>query len=614
MATLTPAQVAALVKAAGFPESVHVTMVAICRAESGYRVEAIGGPNRNGTYDRGLFQINDVHKLDKARLTSDATYNTEQAKRIYDGQGLKAWSTYSSGAYQKYTDEARQGVAQAASATGSPVLPGSSSGTSASTDTGDSGVKIFYGPMGGQFVIAGIGSPLTAAQETLSPLQPLKILGSEMWGDISTMVIGAPTFEAGIETIPNLKFTIADPGAEFTLKNKFWSRGLRVQYADLNLRIDQIAFEPGGHGSGQVTITAIDDAAYGLKNLRGPKTIKGTTPTFWLASELDDINVPSLTHLLGEAMVSQNLTSRDVPDAQGSTIDGEAPSAWTTVVRLAQERGKRFFISGTRVIFGSSAFAMRWCAPGSLRLSYAPTLPEGERWLSMPTSRLVTVGWRSYIMEITGRIPLSRALFFRPGVSVMVRDTPAFIDSDPVEMMCASVSFTLGTDVDGAEITLIEPVDPPPKPPQNLDPNDGNTAVASADTISGGDGQIDRFVSIALTQAGKRYVFGAEASPSDPDPRAFDCSELVQWAAARAGITPAVPDGSANQRAHCTPISVPVGVNLKGALLFQPGHVAISLGNGRVIEAANPKDGVRQGSASRDWSGAGRIPGAQGYR
>jgi len=45
------------------------------------------------------------------------------------------------------------------------------------------------------------------------------------------------------------------------------------------------------------------------------------------------------------------------------------------------------------------------------------------------------------------------------------------------------------------------------------------------------------FVTIAMTQRGDPYIFGAETSFNDPDPGAFDCSELVQWAAARCGVS-----------------------------------------------------------------------------
>jgi cell wall-associated NlpC family hydrolase len=31
-----------------------------------------------------------------------------------------------------------------------------------------------------------------------------------------------------------------------------------------------------------------------------------------------------------------------------------------------------------------------------------------------------------------------------------------------------------------------------------------------------------------MSQVGKQYIFGAEANPNDPNPRDFDCSELVE--------------------------------------------------------------------------------------
>ena len=47
-----------------------------------------------------------------------------------------------------------------------------------------------------------------------------------------------------------------------------------------------------------------------------------------------------------------------------------------------------------------------------------------------------------------------------------------------------------------------------------------------------------------------------------------------------------------------------------GALLFRPGHVAISLGDGRTIEAKGSKYGVGIFSAhNRGWTTGGLIPG-----
>ena len=106
---LSPPQIANNVKLAGFPNNVVNTMVAIARAESDGDPKAKGGPNSNGTYDHGLFQINDVHRSRfglKWHLKYNPSVNAEMAKAVYDSQGLKAWATYNNGAYKKFLDEA----------------------------------------------------------------------------------------------------------------------------------------------------------------------------------------------------------------------------------------------------------------------------------------------------------------------------------------------------------------------------------------------------------------------------------------------------------------------------------------------------------------------------
>lgn len=613
MIILSAAQVAALVVRAGFPDtmvgdvSTRAIIVAICRRESSYQVDALD-PNTAS----GLFKIrwDGNQRYDQRRLLNDPEYNTQAAYEIYQARGLQAWSSYVTGGYLPYLGEARLALAQAAMVVGAPELP------SASTITGAAGIGFGSPPS----QTASVGSVPATAAPPVDVFTPLKIIGSEMWGDYATLIIGTPAFDAGMETIPNLRFTIFDPEGELLFKHRnVFVRGSRVQYLDMDFRIDQVAFEPGPHGSGQLTIIAVHDIAYRLMTLTGAATASGISATQWLARELGTLGYDSNVYLLGEAVTSQAQISRDTGDQAGSAGSAQAPSAWTTMVRLAQELGKRLFLSGSRIVFGSSAFAMRWCAYGSLRLSWhAPPTP-GEQWLNMPSKRETSVGDRSNIMEITGRVPLERARFFRPGVSVVVRNTPSIAGDEWREFICSHVAYSIGVDVDGAEITLLEPVDPPPRPP--APPPSAATPTSAGTVVSGGgaDGQVDRFVAIALQQAGKRYVFGAEAAPSNPNPATFDCSELVEWAAARAGISPKVPDGSAAQRAHCashgTSISVAAGVATKGALLFGSGHVAISLGNGKTIEAMNPSAGVRQGNASgRGWIGAGKIPGAQGYR
>jgi len=124
------------------------------------------------------------------------------------------------------------------------------------------------------------------------------------------------------------------------------------------------------------------------------------------------------------------------------------------------------------------------------------------------------------------------------------------------------------------------------------------------------------FLDSALAQKGDPYVFGAKGAPNDPNPKAFDCSGLTQWAAHQAGFD--LDAGAAHQYHQLKSLGmlIPVdqAVHTPGALLFtfdgepptgaepEEAHVAISLGNGKTIEAANPDDGVNSFDA-----GGGRF-------
>jgi peptidoglycan DL-endopeptidase CwlO len=106
-------------------------------------------------------------------------------------------------------------------------------------------------------------------------------------------------------------------------------------------------------------------------------------------------------------------------------------------------------------------------------------------------------------------------------------------------------------------------VDRAPKPPPHLSPSKATRVIAAA-----------------RSQLGDRYVFGADG------PNAYDCSGLVKYAYAIVGIR--LPHSSAAQAGAGVRVSSP----RPGDLVYIPGHIAIYVGNGRVIEAATPKTGV----------------------
>ena len=96
--------------AAGFLGADLNTANAIAGAESKYNTTAVGGPNKDGTYDYGLMQINSIHNPTAAQKT-DGAANALMAYQIYQAAGNKftPWSTYNSGAYHAYENSTSGG-------------------------------------------------------------------------------------------------------------------------------------------------------------------------------------------------------------------------------------------------------------------------------------------------------------------------------------------------------------------------------------------------------------------------------------------------------------------------------------------------------------------------
>lgn len=94
-----PAEVASLLRQAGFPEAVVGKMVCTAKYESSY-YERASNKNNNGSSDYGLFQINSIHIggtagcPNNASALYDAATNTRCALAIYKMQGINAWYGY----------------------------------------------------------------------------------------------------------------------------------------------------------------------------------------------------------------------------------------------------------------------------------------------------------------------------------------------------------------------------------------------------------------------------------------------------------------------------------------------------------------------------------------
>jgi peptidoglycan DL-endopeptidase CwlO len=142
----------------------------------------------------------------------------------------------------------------------------------------------------------------------------------------------------------------------------------------------------------------------------------------------------------------------------------------------------------------------------------------------------------------------------------------------------------------------------------------GSGAAGAGPATEGGvaAAQLDTALRAAMSRRGLPYVWGAAG------PTAFDCSGLVQWSFAQAGI--AMPRVAADQ-ALAGP-AVPVSRLQPGDLLFYHtdptdptyiSHVAIYLGNGWMIQAPEPGQDVEivPADVGSEFAGAIRVNPAQ---
>ena len=125
-------------------------------------------------------------------------------------------------------------------------------------------------------------------------------------------------------------------------------------------------------------------------------------------------------------------------------------------------------------------------------------------------------------------------------------------------------------------------------------------APAQAPAPAAASGSAAAVVDFALGQVGKPYVWAAAG------PGSYDCSGLTMMAWAQAGVS--LPHSSSAQMSSGTPVSR--SALQPGDLVFYyspVSHVGIYIGNGQIVDAANPSTGVRvAGVDSMPFSGAVR--------
>lgn len=400
-------------------------------------------------------------------------------------------------------------------------------------------------------------------------------------------MLTAAQVELTAEEASEVRLDITDPDLAL-LASGLLTKGATVDVDDLRMELAAFSVQPGSANSGALTLTCRPVAVRRLTERRGPLRMTGVSASQFVEAECAAAAVACVAEP-GPAMPE---VARDTDQPDDST--------WSTFTRLAEEVGYIVFEAAGVVYFGKPTWLTARSAASPLPVGWF-TGNDAERARTVPVCRTTLDG--DVDTEVQVVLPAERARTPRPGGTLRLYGVPHFSRDYLIDRVSYDM---LGGDVD---VQGVIPRDPVPRP-REVREDPGGRDIAAAGGGGGGMGSAAAFVDACLSQQGKPYVFGAEVGGTEPG-RAYDCSELIEWACRRVGVR--IPDGSANQIAYCrskgTEIPVAEAVRTRGALLWHPGHIAVSLGNGKTIEAANRRVGVASLNAGGRFSRGGRVPG-----
>lgn len=611
------AEVVRYAREVGFAGEKLITIVAIAAAESGFDTHAIGDVNltERGEMSVGLWQINYRPSRDKKtstrwpRLNVDPLNNALAAYAISRGAStFKPWSVYTTGAYKKHLDAARAAVGGSTGGTGST---GTTAGTTESTTEPPS-------------------TPVLAnASEPIGPLVTLRIGGQQAAGELGNAVVGGQMdLSAETNVVSELTVELEDKNLELIDRFRL-NIGSPLDYQGLRWQVVEMQLS---QGPANPHLTMVAHPLGAVRMRTGiPTPARGISPTDYMKSLATQAGLK----FIGEPSAPRNtIAPKKKTDQRGSVSIERDETAWEVGQDWAAQLGFYAFEAGGTYYFGSPfhlAKQGRRVQLTSRGLIYGRDLGPVVEMIGTPTC---TASQRSFKragtveqnattgttvtyygtldslkdVAITARVEREPGLTIRPGMSAAVSGTGAF---DSVGLLVRRVKWDL--------LNIHDPVTVEVGTAETLASTgrtEQDTSAATGTTTGGapkaGSKLAVDMVTYMLRQVGDTYVYGAEVRLDDVDPDRFDCSELIEWACHQVGVK--FVDGSINQigaaRRAGLSISVEQAAKTRGALLWTPGHIAVSLGDGKsTVEARGRKYGVVQHIIGNRFREGGKIPG-----
>jgi cell wall-associated NlpC family hydrolase len=578
---------------AGFRGEALVLAVAVAKGESGWDAHAVGDIDlrERGEQSTGLWQVHyrpsrdSGDRIRNPHSNLDPAFNARSAYAISGGGNrFGPWTVYTTGGYLKHMPAARDAVARLDSTAGP------------APKVGDPGV------------------PIKGATRTPSPVGTVRIGGA----DLSYAVLGG-SIDFTINRVSELTVRLSDP--DFLLGQRHRLE-IGAPIGFLGLPWEVVEYESTqGPGTDIVLLKA---------HPTGVVRMREQVPA--AANESATDYMRRLAHAAGLKFIGQPtpgprpMGPADISDPLTTITRKQV--AWEIGEQLAAELGFYAFEAAGTYYFANANYlidnALRvqvvrtsggW-GPNAgplFRALDAPRCRATKRPTDPRNPRNDVRAWANpvqggvfYDVAITARLARDDGEAMRPGMAAVFADVPPFFQG--LRQLVTGVRWSLDS-LHGPVIVTAGTLEQKQGTQQ---PKIDAAADTSTSPARGTKSALDMVI-FMQRQVGDRYIYGAETRLDDPDPNAFDCSELIQWACAQVGVD--FVDGSAAQmaavrRAGLT-LSIADAAYVRGAVLYTPGHIAVSLGDGkRTIEARGSKYGVVEYVVGTGrFKEAGKIPG-----
>ncbi len=227
--------------------------------------------------------------------------------------------------------------------------------------------------------------------------------------------ISTVTLDMSIDQITELTITFDDPYFEL-LQSGVYEMETPVTYRGLNLLVAVIETNSGG-GAGGFGVRCRPKMVYKLKKLKGKKVRKNISPTTFLLSECKAAGIVK-ANVVAQNTNKKKQIARDTKQKGTSYDPTSAPSAWTTMQRLATEKGFLLYEVGNTLFFGKPT----WLVGRSKKVQVVWD-GNDQAPLSFPEFRK---SLDSEDVELNIKLPVERASELRPGIGLTLSNYPKF--------------------------------------------------------------------------------------------------------------------------------------------------------------------------------------------